>query len=339
MRLPLLLVAVVLGAPAAAADPCAPADGVIRLHQVEGELRVPRLSPDGRTVAFEVEDDLGIGTDLLSLEGRKTVRRLRPSRMAQDLLYREGDPRGASAQLSWSQPDCTYPYAYTTGGGIYVSGWSALIDEGRNVAPTWSPTTCRFIFVSSRTGRGDLYLWDDGQELQMTFDEVHSDVDPAWSPEGGRIAFVRAGERSTLMVLDVATYSSRAIFTPGPMLRQPSFSPDGSQIAVFREGALLVVEATPGARPRVLTADGVVPPWFGGAPWTADGAVLAVQERVDDRARLLAWAPDGSVEDLKVGTCGIRDPDRRTTPAGTTLVWVADGEAPGTRALYARISP
>lgn len=331
-----LLLPLLVAAPKAAVEPpdCSPASGVTLLYEVKGELASPRLNRDATAMAVEVIDERGVGLELFDVE-----RRSRPTRLVPETSFGfpHRGPRQA-AQFSFAPPDCRYDWTYSVSFGadswIYVNGWSAGIDEGTNVAAVWSPVDCRFVFVSTRTGRGDLYLWDEGQELQLTFDDAHAELDPAWSPDGGRIAFARSGDRGAIMVLDVAQYSSVQITVADEPLRQPSFSPDGTHLAYFQGERLMWVEATPGARPKELTPH-VVPPRHLGAPWTPDGAVIVVHAAPGDRDRLVAVSPRGAVEDLRVGTCGIRDPEIRFREEGPPLlVWVADGTRPGTRALW-----
>ncbi len=57
--------------------------------------------------------------------------------------------------------------------------------------PVWSPHGNQIVFVSERTGSGDLYLLDleQGGFFRLTINEGDFDKHPSWSPEGTQIAF------------------------------------------------------------------------------------------------------------------------------------------------------
>ena len=110
-----------------------------------------------------------------------------------------------------------------------------------------------------------------------------TDSQPAWSPDGLRLAFVRAFERSGRSQVHVLDGTGERVLSGGPKLivQSPAWSPDGRQVAFAR--------AT-GEEDRYIT-EIVVTPVDGGA------------ERVVSRERLFprlssvsepAWSPDGT---------------------------------------------
>ncbi|WML49631.1 S9 family peptidase [Neobacillus sp. PS3-34] len=62
--------------------------------------------------------------------------------------------------------------------------------KGRNHSPRWSPDGTSIAFVSSRTGKNQIYILSahGGEAKQITFIE-NGASNPVWSPDGKRIAF------------------------------------------------------------------------------------------------------------------------------------------------------
>jgi serine/threonine protein kinase len=57
--------------------------------------------------------------------------------------------------------------------------------------PVWSPVDDRIVFVSERTGNGDLYMLDlnGSGEFRLTTNEADFDKHPSWSPDGKKIVY------------------------------------------------------------------------------------------------------------------------------------------------------
>jgi len=247
----------------------------------QGRLLFPTVSADGRTLAFE--RDFGIWRTSLP-EGR-------PERVAVTL---DGAPRRTEVQhesLTSGFGDLALSpdgkkVAFTAHGEVFA----ASAEDGgqatrvtRTLAPeeelTWAPDSRRLAYTSRRSGGPKLYLYDfgSGEERALTTGDG-SDVTPRFSPDGGRIAFVRDGRE--LHVLDVASGSDRRVaegqlwdapFTlPEPLV----WSPDGEWLAYFATDA------------HMFTNVWVVP--AGG-----DGTPRAVSGLANSSASSMAWSKDG----------------------------------------------
>jgi Tol biopolymer transport system component len=128
----------------------------------------------------------------------------------------------------------------------------------------------REVFTMSATGQNPTNLTDNAGI---------ADAQPAWSPDGGRVAYVRRRPETARPDLFVMTAAGtgRTRLTKTPALeRDPSWSPDGSRI-------VYASRTTPGAPLRIFVAN-------------ADGSEpdqLTTQGK-GDADRSPAWSPDGT---------------------------------------------
>ena len=110
--------------------------------------------------------------------------------------------------------------------------------------PTPSATTFagsdQFLFVSNQTGKYQIWLGstNHNQELeQITFEEEGA-CQPAWSPDGQKIAFITPCDKPTniffyeskIKILNIAK-NEQSILLPEEGVFYPKWSPDGTKIA------------------------------------------------------------------------------------------------------------
>jgi dipeptidyl aminopeptidase/acylaminoacyl peptidase len=137
------------------------------------------------------------------------------------------------------------------------------------------------------------------------------DRDPAWSPDGARLALVSdSGGQDRVWTVDFPSGVSRPIATAPPSPRWPVWSPDGSLIAVLSGDELWTVGVASGIARCLGPAASAVVPTFSLAGMVAfvragnEGDAICVARSYESTARellrpggpvrSLAWSPDGS---------------------------------------------
>jgi dipeptidyl aminopeptidase/acylaminoacyl peptidase len=228
-------------------------------------------SPDGRQIAFTKVDIYGYGSiyvmDADGSNQRQLTQSVRNS-------WNDQHP-------SWS-PDGT-KIAFTNfvfpGGGLYVM--DADGSDRRRIGDfaftkiSWSPDGSRLVVANS--GDGSLYLinGDGSNVLRITYELYGAvDQDPAWSPDGSRIAFTRwtvgndcdfaVCNDSDIWVVNADGSNPTALTTDGSS-SSPVWSPDGAKIA-FNGGSdnnsgLYVMNADGGGVTGIYRSYSAAPSW------------------------------------------------------------------------------
>jgi Tol biopolymer transport system component len=193
-----------------------------------------RLSPDGSTIAYITPGRIStIGVDGT---GRTTL--------IEGITNNEGDAQDA---VSWS-PDSSQ-VAYVDDGDIFVmnAGGSNIrqltTDPKGDFYPAWSPDGSTIAYWSgSRSGvdggprNSEIYTIpaDGGSPIQLTSNDV-SNIEPAWSPDGTKIAYWNGGE---LWVMASDGSDQHAVASPSAIADEaawaPAWSPDGTRIVALR---------------------------------------------------------------------------------------------------------
>jgi TolB protein len=249
-----------------------------RLTDNDVDDRAPAWSPDGTKVAFLREEGQTFHVYVMNSDGTE-VRRvtpLRPGDVAAGEMFTESM---LFTTLSWS-PDGTR---------IAVGGREA----GLPCPSVGCPYLDRDIFT----------VQVNGPELvNLTDTTLTNEWDPAWSPDGSRILFVRAtelerGQPPTLenipQIYSMAADGSDIVRLTNSLRGavHPAWSPDGSRVAFESDGDIFVMNADGGGITRLA-----VEPPPGGNPnphpsygnyepgWSPDGErIVFVSDRDGDR--------------------------------------------------------
>ena len=265
----------------------------------------PAWSPDGRRIAFEGVRDGTTGVYAVNADGSSSVRS--PAIwVATARLARSGHAP------AWSPDGRTI--AFFSGAKIYLmnadgSEHRALTTPlgPRKRSLAWSPDGRKLAFLS-QSGCGDfcfsLYVvGTDGSGLRDVTSELERRgpgrgpaSDPAWSPDGRELAFVRlsAGLGEPIYVVSADGSGLRRLTRNPANDADPTWSPDGRKLAFVsdRDGnSEVYVMNADGSGQRSLTRN----PAFDADPtWSPDGRKLAFVSNRDGSYGVYVVNADGS---------------------------------------------
>ena len=221
-----------------------------------------------------------------------------------------------AAGFTWFKPRTGY-----TSNFLANATFSRLTDQaGLESFPASCPTVNRSWYPSAASGNLDLYLQrvEGRNTTNLTADSSADDTQPAFSPDGTRIAFRSERGGGGIFVMGATGEAVRRLSDVG---YNPSWSPDGRFIVCAQEtieqpasrysnaSALWVIDVSTGERRQITAGDAVQPSWSPHghriAYWAADatgqrdlwtmpargGAPVAVtNDRFVDWSPI--WSPD-----------------------------------------------
>jgi Tol biopolymer transport system component len=171
------------------------------------------------------------------------------------------------------------------------------------------------LFTMDAQGRGQTRLTSERGDLSRP-EGVPFQVEPAWSPDGRRIAFSssRAGTFD-LYVMRADGTGTRRLTSTKDSDAHPTWSPDGSRLAFQRGPGRILVIGAAGSGARLLTEDTAEesqPAWSPEGSWIAyvrrapggpvrelwlarpDGSGRRQLTRMNAASYSPAWSPDGN---------------------------------------------
>ncbi|MCP4810433.1 MAG: hypothetical protein GY913_32265 [Proteobacteria bacterium] len=293
---------------------------------VSGNCQSPSWSPDGSTLAYELNyhDKKVIETWLVE-DGKPAVRVTPSSRGASAVTsgFQTAADRSVVHELTWG-PEGYYLYAASgpdQNYDLYLNSGSPIAPgPAADGGPAWSPDGRWIAFTSARTGQGDVYLLGAGS-LEKDPTRVSKDADAselylAWSGDSTKLAWVghtRSGD-TIHVVEDLANPVPKKLVALGNTQTRPSFSPDGKSLAFYTNHQekdrfdLFVLsldsgKSRPVARGVVMNHDG--------AQWLPDGSGILYVKDDDDKFDpvYIATLATGANEAVPTGTVGNGDHD------------------------------
>jgi len=184
-------------------------------------------------------------------------------------------------------------------------------------------------YAADVNGNTDIYLTrSEGGVTRLTTDAA-IDVEPAWSPDGSRIAFRSERDgNAEIYVMDVGATTVTRLTTHGTADYHPVWSADGSQIAFVseRDGnpEIYMVNAT-GSTVKRLTNH----PGSDRSPsLSPDGSKIAFSSDRDGNVEIYVMNSDGSNQ-VRLTHNGVDDVDPSWSPDGTKLAFSRFVPTPG----------
>jgi dipeptidyl aminopeptidase/acylaminoacyl peptidase len=252
----------------------------------------PRLSPDGKTVAY-VQDGRVMIVPFAGGPPKALLEASGPAWLDDERLV-VAIERDRTTRLAIVNVEDTWPQRLATNHGELDDhgdeGEAAVSPDGREVAYTFAPR--------DDLNRGEIRVVDveTGAVRALTGSERMHDRTPAWSPDGTTIAY--SSERSgwyELHLVGADGSDDRQLSHAQADFTEHRWHPDGSRLAAVRGHRnrfdLVVVDAAEG------TVDVVADGGSYSAPdWTADGHIVTPYEdhATPPELRLLTAAPGSS---------------------------------------------
>jgi len=227
-------------------------------------------------------------------------------------------------------PDGTGMRVLVEGG----AGWSGT--------PAFSPDGKRLVYAAEVNGDAELFVMDlDGKNKQQLTQSKGSDIMPAWSHDGTRIAFVSnrlykaplSGgnlEVETGMELYVMNADGsdpqRLTGNAEDVSVYPDWSPGDQMIAYMNVQQVpainVVAVGTPSVAPRTLTADTTLSAWM--PKWSPDGKYIYFMGDNETKKDLYRMDADGkNLVNLTANFAGMCA-DPALSPDGKKIVFASD---------------
>ena len=224
--------------------------------------------------------------------------------------------RGGRWGIYVMNADGTGERSVTVGGGLIVDSGDAL---------DFSPDGERIVFSGSTGVDADIYsIGVDGVGLAQLTDRPGSEYQPAWSPDGDRIAFITSERKIWIMNADGSGLTQLVPGFAGTQ-HDPAFSPDGLTIA-FQGGVVdqqdLYLVGVDGSGLAALTS---TPVHEGNPAFSPDGKKLVFLTSQGGSVGLEVIGIDGSGR-AQVTPLGL-DIDPDWAPAGPNTLPTASSQS------------
>jgi dipeptidyl aminopeptidase/acylaminoacyl peptidase len=198
----------------------------------------------------------------------------------------------------------------------------------------------RVVYVSNQAGNNDIYTINtDGTGDQRVTTDPADEFDPAWSPDGRKIAFVRNDDGNRdIWVMNPDGSDQQRLTDDASSDRYPSWSPDGKFIA-FRSNRRPSTSfdiwkmRADGSAPIRVTADaGLWGDSLETSPaWSPDGRGLAFVSDRDGNREIYVANADGS-NPRRMTNSPADDQFPSWSPDGSVITW--DTNRDGNEEIY-----
>jgi eukaryotic-like serine/threonine-protein kinase len=274
-------------------------------------LNTATTTPTTRSAATEIQAAIGTATLLPVTETSAPTRTPAPTATPTVAFTASNTPvpqatllGGGPGQIAFASDRTGVPQIFMRNmDGTHEVQLTNL--ENGACQPSWSPDGSRLVFISPCRQRVDaprepytdtsLFMINaDGTGLIQLTNTPGADLEPAWSPDGKRIAFtsIRDGNQQ-IYLFDVATQSVIRLTEPDVNIEnsQPAWSPDGRQIAYManRVGTYQVWVMSDTGQDNVQLVRSGQSLWDYAPAWSVDGKVIVFNQRPRDNLLTRPW--------------------------------------------------
>jgi TolB protein len=164
----------------------------------------------------------------------------------------------------------------------------------------------------------------DGSHARVLASSAEPLMTPAWSPDGGRLAYVgyQAGG-SAIFIVDLASGARRTVVEERGINGSPAWSPDGTRLAATlslgRNPDIYVIDLASGGKRR-LTSDAAIETE---TSWSPDGRTLAFTSDRSGTPRVYTMSADGGPA-RALPALGRQDANPCYAPDGRSLALVVE---------------
>ena len=215
-------------------------------------------------------------------------------------------------------------------GPIRITFNQLTAESGIEWFPSLSPDGKWVAYAGEATGNRDIYLQSvtGKTAINLTADSVDEDDQPAFSPDGERIAFRSSREGGGIFVMGRTGESARRLTRAG---FKPSWSPDGSQLVYATQNVELNPQNTQGTseleivnlasgEPKHLNAGDAAMP-----SWSPHGDRIAYMKRLGDSRQRDVWTISLTTgESSAVTNDGANDWSPVWSPDGAFVYFASD---------------
>src|SRR5881628_1830176 len=210
------------------------------------------------------------------------------------------------------------------------ASFTQLTDQpGPEYFPSLSPDGKSFVYAGHASGNWDIYSQRVGGKnpINLTKDSAADDTQPAFSPDGDRIAFRSERDGGGIFLMGATGESVKRLTNFG---FNPAWSPDGKEIACADEGPLdPAVRSNPNSRiwavnvatgeKRLVTKEDSIQP-----NWSPHGYRIAYHGRRNLAQRDIWTIPAGGGEPVEVTNDAATDWNPVWSPDGKYLYFASD---------------
>ena len=206
--------------------------GIEPLKLPPGSYEHPRVSPDGKQIAFGTENGKEAIVWIYDLSGTSSMRRLTfggrnrfPIWSADGQRVAFQSDREGDLGIFWQRADGTGPAERVT-----------KPDPGRSHTPeSWSPRGDRFSFSVTKGSSTSLWTWSRQDKKAEPFGAVQSSspIDSVFSPDGRWLAYTTGGAEHPIVFVQPfpSTGATYQISNDGA---HPLWSPDGKELFFYQ---------------------------------------------------------------------------------------------------------